>query len=212
MHCTCSLSGGKADIIQEKWDIKKCPLMTQSGHATAERNLNLPQDLSVVSHWRHVSDQARPTRPPEAGRIACRSRRRRKVLRLWPPTPLGVRIRASAQRAHLGDQEAGIFSAPHLLTVDFRAHREAVQQVFACIELRETACRFPRSQGPAGRRGRFRWTSATMTRTTPSAGARRGRSCLGDRLSSTASAGPSQPPPQRRQWRAPRAVGPETAA
>ena len=27
-----SAFGGKADIIQEKADIKKCPLMTQSGH------------------------------------------------------------------------------------------------------------------------------------------------------------------------------------
>ena len=29
-----SAFGGKADIIQGKADIKKCPLMTQSGHAT----------------------------------------------------------------------------------------------------------------------------------------------------------------------------------
>ena len=28
----CPLSGGKADIIQRKADIKKCPLMTQSGN------------------------------------------------------------------------------------------------------------------------------------------------------------------------------------
>ena len=28
-----SAIGGKADIIQEKADIKKCPLMTQSGHS-----------------------------------------------------------------------------------------------------------------------------------------------------------------------------------
>ena len=28
-----SAFGGKADIIQEKADMKKCPLMTQSGHA-----------------------------------------------------------------------------------------------------------------------------------------------------------------------------------
>jgi hypothetical protein len=28
----CPLLGGKADIIQGKADIKKCPLMTQSGH------------------------------------------------------------------------------------------------------------------------------------------------------------------------------------
>jgi hypothetical protein len=27
-----SAFGGKADIIQEKADIEKCPLMTQSGH------------------------------------------------------------------------------------------------------------------------------------------------------------------------------------
>jgi hypothetical protein len=30
-----SAFGGKADIIQGKADIKKCPLMTQSGHGTA---------------------------------------------------------------------------------------------------------------------------------------------------------------------------------
>jgi hypothetical protein len=30
-----SAFGGKADIIQGKADIKKCPLMTQSGHARA---------------------------------------------------------------------------------------------------------------------------------------------------------------------------------
>jgi hypothetical protein len=29
-----STHGGKADIIQEKADIKKCPLMTQRGHSS----------------------------------------------------------------------------------------------------------------------------------------------------------------------------------
>jgi len=32
-----SAFGGKADIIQEKADIKKCPLMTQSGYVLFEK-------------------------------------------------------------------------------------------------------------------------------------------------------------------------------
>jgi|GEM_PF-2197316 hypothetical protein len=34
-----SAFGGKADIIQGKADIKKCPLMTQSGHYAVKHSL-----------------------------------------------------------------------------------------------------------------------------------------------------------------------------
>ena len=44
-----SAFGGKADIIQGKADIKKCPLMTQSGHlfCTAECPLSGVKRTSI---------------------------------------------------------------------------------------------------------------------------------------------------------------------
>ena len=48
-----SAFGGKANIIQEKADIKKCPLMTQSGHRPALPvslfgTLRLPENRPTV--------------------------------------------------------------------------------------------------------------------------------------------------------------------
>jgi hypothetical protein len=42
----CPLLGGKADIILGKADIKKCPLMTQTGHELGHHQ-NFPREISV---------------------------------------------------------------------------------------------------------------------------------------------------------------------
>jgi hypothetical protein len=42
---------GKADIIQGKADIKKCPLMTQSGHQADVPSRTMQNDTSGVMTW-----------------------------------------------------------------------------------------------------------------------------------------------------------------
>jgi hypothetical protein len=52
-----SAFGGKADIIQGKTDIKKCPLMTQSGHVVSQFQLQTLQ----LTRSRHVIGLAHMT-------------------------------------------------------------------------------------------------------------------------------------------------------
>jgi hypothetical protein len=62
-----SAFGGKADIIQEKADLKKCPLMTQSGHdcTPSHRNDSAARLLLMISRERLGLEAVVPAEPGE---------------------------------------------------------------------------------------------------------------------------------------------------